>query len=136
MTTAAVAEQIKREREGQAAVAQAFADWLSARGIANLGPAIKNTLSASVLLLARQGAHEQPIRDELFRLAQVMTAAGRAELARKPSHPPPTRSIPPALACAMTFSHPLWRPPPLEKALPDYLRRLCQKLSAAIRVNT
>jgi len=80
-------EQVQRERDGQAVVAQSFADRLAARGIANLGPAVKHALSESVFRLALEGTDEQLIRDELCRLARVMAVAEHSEIARRRLEP-------------------------------------------------
>jgi hypothetical protein len=76
-------EQVQREREGQAATAQAFARGLAARGTAHLGPAVENALSDSVFRLVLEGGDEQRIRDELRHLAQVIAAVDRNEIARQ-----------------------------------------------------
>ena len=76
-------EQVQREREGQAAAAQAFAARLGARRIANLGSAVKDALGESVFRLAAEGADEQLVRDELCRLAQVIAGVERGEIARQ-----------------------------------------------------
>jgi hypothetical protein len=76
-------EQVQREREGQDAAAQAFAARLGALGIASLGAAVKHALGESVFRLAREGTDEQLVRDELCRLAHVITAVDRDEIARQ-----------------------------------------------------
>ena len=76
-------EQVQREREGQDAAAQAFAARLGALRIDNLGAAVKDALGQSVFRLALEGADEQLVRDELCRLARVITAVDRDEIVRE-----------------------------------------------------
>jgi hypothetical protein len=76
-------EQVQRERDGQTVAAQALAERLASRGIANLGAAVQNALGESVFRLALEGADEQRLRDELCRLAQVIAGVERGEIARQ-----------------------------------------------------
>ena len=76
-------QQVQRERAAQAAAAEDFAAQLAERRIPNLGTAIKDALGESVLRLVQEGGDEQRLRDELCRLAQVVSALDRDELARQ-----------------------------------------------------
>ena len=66
-------EPLQREREGQVAAAQAFARELAAYPTLHLGDAVKNALSQPVFCLALEGADPQQVRDELCRLARVIS---------------------------------------------------------------
>jgi len=76
-------QQVQRERAAQAAATEDFAAELAERRIPNLGAAIKDALGESVLRLAQEGGDEQRLRDELCRLAQVVSALDRDEIARQ-----------------------------------------------------
>jgi hypothetical protein len=76
-------EQVRSERNEQAVSAWAFADRLADSGIPNLGVALKNALSESVFRLALEGGDEPQVRDQLCRLAQVISALDRDEIARQ-----------------------------------------------------
>jgi hypothetical protein len=76
-------DQLLRERHDRLITAQMFAGRLAAPGIANLGIAVCNALSESVLRLSLEGGDEQHIRDELCRLARVVATVERTEIARR-----------------------------------------------------
>jgi len=76
-------DQLLRERHDRLITAQMFAGRLAAPGIANLGVAVCNALSESVLRLSLEGGDEQHIRDELCRLARVVATVERTEIARR-----------------------------------------------------
>ena len=76
-------QQVQRERADQAFAAEDLAAELAARRIPNLGAAVKDALSESVFRLVLEGGDEQRLRDELCRLAQVVSALDRDEIARQ-----------------------------------------------------
>jgi diadenosine tetraphosphatase ApaH/serine/threonine PP2A family protein phosphatase len=76
-------EQVQRERDARAEAAQAFAGRLAAGGVTHLGAAVKNAFSESAFRLAMEGADEQRIRDELYRLAHVVAAVDCGDLGRQ-----------------------------------------------------
>jgi hypothetical protein len=76
-------EQVQRERDARAEAAHAFAGRLAARGVPHLYDAVRNALGDSVFRLALEGTDEQLIRDELCRLAQVLSGMARWEVARR-----------------------------------------------------